>query len=139
MYRAKARGRNGYELVAPVDAAPATNRVIVERNLRQALAGGDLRPQPAGLQVDVIRHLRSAGIAVLVLAVGAAATLGASYWSYQSFIAAYPAEAPHESWLPGGLVLFVPYALLGIVAGRVRPSVALVALAVELSLTVLFW
>ncbi len=43
MYRAKARGRNRYELVAPVDAAPATNRVMVERNLRQALAGGDLR------------------------------------------------------------------------------------------------
>lgn len=87
----------------------------------------------------MIHRFRFAGIAVLVLAVGAAATLGWSYWTYRNFIATYPAEASYESWLPGGLILFAPYALLAIVATCVRRSVTLVAFAVELSLTALFW
>ena len=43
MYRAKARGRNRYELVDSTQPLVSTNQVIVERDLRQALADGDLR------------------------------------------------------------------------------------------------
>ncbi len=40
MYRAKARGRNRYELIAFANPLPPTNRVIVERDLRKALVDG---------------------------------------------------------------------------------------------------
>jgi hypothetical protein len=83
--------------------------------------------------------VRSWATALFVLSSGGSLTLGYSYWSYMDFIREYPDEAPYESWLPGGLVLFVPYLLLAAAAGRIRVSVGFAALAVQLALTGLFW
>ncbi len=83
-------------------------------------------------------RLRSVTTALLVLASGAAATLGYSYFTYRSFVEDYPEEASYESWLPGGSFLFVPYLVLAFVAFRVRRSIVLATLVVELLLSGLF-
>ena len=83
-------------------------------------------------------RVRCANTVLVVLGIGAAATLGNSYFTYRSFIEDYPEEAAYASWIPGGLFLFVPYLVLAVVATRARRRVVLVALAVELLFSALF-